>query len=40
MNLILAIEEEFSIEFDEEEISEIMSIKSLIKFVKNKIKKR
>lgn len=36
MNLIVALEEEYSIEFEEEEIIDLMSIKALINSISTK----
>lgn len=36
MNLIVALEEEFNIEFEVEEISELMNIKSILEIISKK----
>jgi acyl carrier protein len=38
MNLIISLEEEFSIEFEDEEIVEMMSFKNIVDLISKKIK--
>ncbi len=37
MNLVIAIEEEFDLEFDENEIAELLTYDQIVKLVKSKI---